>query len=56
MHEFISFFPSLVATQPELKSWETVTTLIRSLSLREATEQYRQALARADKPLMKKLK
>ena len=38
MHENVSYFPTLTATEPEEISWETVTTTIRGEFLREKTE------------------
>ena len=38
MHENVSYFPTLTATEPEEISWETVTTTIRGELLREKTE------------------
>ena len=37
MHENISYFPTLTATEHEEISWETVTTTIRGEFLREKT-------------------
>ena len=38
MHENVSYFPTLTATESEEISWETVTTTIRGEFLREKTE------------------
>ena len=38
MHENVSYFPTLTASEPEEISWETVTTTIRGEFLREKTE------------------
>ena len=56
MHENVSYFPTLTATEPEEISWETVTTTIRGEFLREKTEQYRKALAESNKQLMTSIK
>ena len=37
MHENVSYFPTLTATEHEEISWETVTTTIRGEFLREKT-------------------
>ena len=38
MHENVSYFPTLTATEPKEISWEMVTTTIRGEFLREKTE------------------
>ena len=46
--EYVSYFPSLTATKPELVAWETVMTAMRSETLREKTDSYQSLLLQYD--------